>query len=296
MPVDNPFRVAVIDLYNGHPNEGMRCIRQLLTREYEFLHGRPIEIEEYDTRGRAEIPDLSFDLYISTGGPGSPYDGEGRVWETRYFNWLTDLWLHNQSHPDQPRYGLFICHSFELMCRHFELAAVTRRKSASFGVFPVHKTNAGSNDGLLDGLPDPFYAADFRAWQVVQPDTKRMAKLGATILAVEKERPQVRLERAVMGIRVSDHVVGVQFHPEADPEGMAVHFQRPERRAQIVSEYGLDKYHRIVSRLTDPNFLRRTYECVIPNFFRDAVGGRQALRPAGQSPRKSNAGRTLDVA
>ena len=48
--------------------------------------------QTFETRYKAEIPDLSFDIFISSGGPGSPFDGEGKVWEKKYFNLLEKIW------------------------------------------------------------------------------------------------------------------------------------------------------------------------------------------------------------
>ncbi|MBT8400165.1 MAG: GMP synthase, partial [Rhodothermia bacterium] len=138
------------------------------------------------------------------------------------------------------------------------------------------KTTAGETDHLLDEVDDPFYAADFRHWQVVQPDRKRLEELGANVLAVEKYRPHVELERAVMGIRLSPEVVGVQFHPEADPEGMLKHFSQSKRRQHIIEHHGEEKYDRIIHRLEDPNYLDRTHRAVLPSFLESAVEARVA--------------------
>lgn len=149
-----------------------------------------------------------------------------------------------------------------------------RRRSQSFGIFPVHATEEGTSDPVLAGLSDPFYAADFRHWQVVQPSRARLKELGARILAYEKIRPHVELERAVMGIRLSPELVGVQFHPEADAEGMLAHFSDARRREAIINDHGEDKYARIVHRLRDPEYLDRTHRTVLPAFVRGVVESR----------------------
>ncbi len=66
------FKVAVLDLYDNTPNQGMRCIHDILGT----FRSR-IEWDVFDVRGKAAIPDLSYDIFISTGGPGSPYEGDG---------------------------------------------------------------------------------------------------------------------------------------------------------------------------------------------------------------------------
>lgn len=259
------MRVAVIDLYDNEPNQGMRCIQELLADAGRYL-GKDVEFEIFETRYKNEIPDLSFDAYISSGGPGSPFDGLNKPWEATYFRWLDHLWNANQQGAG--KHVLFICHSFQMMTRFFEVGQVTRRKSESFGIFPVHTTEAGAQDPLFSGLEDPFYAADFRHWQVVQPDHSRLSELGGSILAIEKKRPRVKLERALMGIRISPELVGVQFHPEADPAGMALHFREPARQAALIEKLGIEKFDRILHRLEHPDFITRTYRAVIPNFLR----------------------------
>lgn len=273
-----PLRVAVLDLYDNEPNQGMRALRELLTAADRAYFGRPLTVEVFETRYRNEVPGLDFDVYLSSGGPGSPFDGVGQAWEAGYFRWLEAVWSHNQRAADaEKKHVLFICHSFQMMIRFFGTAAVTARRSESFGIFPVYPTEAGRQDPLFETLGDPFYAADFRKWQVVQPDAARMAALGARVLCREKPRPHVPLERAVMGMRISPELVGLQFHPEADPPGMALHFRKAERRQEIVRKYGVEKYERIMHRMTTPGYLRRTHAAVIPNFLRAAAGRLQGV-------------------
>ncbi len=55
------IRVAILDLYEGHPNQGMRCIRELL-EQYGASNGIGMEYDEFEVRIRREIPDLSYDI------------------------------------------------------------------------------------------------------------------------------------------------------------------------------------------------------------------------------------------
>ncbi len=276
------IRVAVIDLYNGEPNEGMRCIRELIEECSGRWDETFFDYDVFDARAKKEIPGLEYDVYISSGGPGSPYEGVGKPWEQLYFNWLRSVWRNNQKNEDERKHVFFICHSFQMMCRFFHLGDVRRRRSESFGIFPVHKTEAGEDEPLFADLDDPFFAADFRKWQVVQPDHRRLRELGGKILALEKLRPHVELERAVMGVRMTPEIVGVQFHPEADAAGMLLHFSQEKRRAFIVEHHGQEKYERIIHRLEDSNYLDRTHRAVLPTFLRGAVeahvAGREAVR------------------
>jgi homoserine O-succinyltransferase/O-acetyltransferase len=258
-------RLAILDMYDGTPNQGMRAIRELLRR---FEH--EIEYKIFDVRRRAEVPGLDFDLYLSTGGPGNPNEGDGH-WDKLYYEWMQSVWEWNLLPGRAKKHVFFICHSFQMAIKHFGLAQVTRRKSKSFGTFPCHKTKEGMMDIALDGLPPVFYIADFRDWQCVQPDRARLEEIGAKILALEKERPHVPLERAIMAVRFSDEFVGTQFHPEADPEGMLDHFMDPERRALIAEEHGEEKYLNMIEHLNDSDKIALTYEIVLPLFFFRAI-------------------------
>jgi len=184
----NKIKAAIIDLYNGEENQGIRCIKDILNEVDCYYPNVPVEYHQFETRLNSEIADNSFDIYISSGGPGSPWEGKGTEWESKYFKLMDNIWSHNQK-SETKKYVFFICHSFQIMARYFKFAEVVKRNSKSFGVMPVNKTESGKTDPLLKQLPDPFYGADFREWQVVQPDQKVFEELGAQILCKEKERP-----------------------------------------------------------------------------------------------------------
>ena len=105
-----------------------------------------------------------------------------------------------------------------------------------------HKTPAGEEDIIFKGLGNPFWIADFRDYQATEPNHKKFNELGAKIICLEKIRPHVDLERAIMGIRLSEEMVATQFHPEADAKGMLVHFKQPKRMEHVVKVHGEKKY------------------------------------------------------
>ncbi|OMP79319.1 type 1 glutamine amidotransferase [[Flexibacter] sp. ATCC 35208] len=253
------MKVAILDMYEGVPNEGMRCIREILAA-YAVRHSLVLQCDEYEVRIAAQVPDLSYDIYISTGGPGSPLDSEGSEWEHRYFGVMEALM--KASKP-----VLLICHSFQLMCRYLKLGNVCRRRSPAFGVFPVHKTTAGE----FEQLPDPFYIVDSRNWQVIGLDHARMDAIGASVLALEKERPHVPLERAAMAIRFGPHMIGTQFHPEADATGMRMYLLQKEKKDQVLTNYGAEKYYSMLEQLSDPDKIMLTYDTLIPAFLNNAL-------------------------
>ncbi len=261
-------RLAILDMYDGTPNQGMRCIHDIL----KGFQGQ-VDYKVFDVRGKAEVPGLDFDLYISTGGPGDPREGDG-VWDTKYYDWLQSVWTWNQ-HQEAKKQVFFICHSFQMAVHFFGLADITERKSMSFGTFPVHLTDAGVREPVFEGLNTPFWAADFRHYQAICPVEERFESLGAEILALEKIRPHVPLERAIMGVRFSPDIVGVQFHPEADPEGMLAHFIEPERREVIIKEHGAEKYHRMLADLRHPRRIMHTYSRILPQFIAQGIQATQ---------------------
>ncbi|HXB95586.1 MAG TPA: hypothetical protein VNU70_10520 [Puia sp.] len=260
------IRVAILDLYEGQANQGMRCIRELLS-EYARAHGLGLQFDEFEVRLRHEVPDLSYDIYISSGGPGSPLESEGSEWEAAYWGWLQKIEDFNR-YPaaGNPKQVLFICHSFQLVCRHYGIARVTNRKSTAFGVFPVHMLEGAASEPVFNGLPDPFFAVDSRSYQVIEPDQDRLNRIGAQLLAIEKERPHVPLERAIMAVRFSEYMIGTQFHPEADPTGMSMYLQRDDRKHTVIAEHGEEKWRDMITHLNDPDKIRWTYSHVIPNF------------------------------
>lgn len=274
------LNIAILDLYDGHPNQGMRGIQDILTL---FAQRKDISIHTkiFDVRQKREIPDLDFDLYISTGGPGDPVASEGEEWDNKYFEWLDNLHQYNQSPENfQKRPVFFICHSFQLACRYFRVGQLTKRKSNSFGVFPVHMLEDGEREPVFHGLNNPFYAVDSRDYQVIEPDYKRIESLGSKILAIEKERPHVPLQRAMMAIRFTEHFIGTQFHPEADPIGMLKHLHTPEKKESVIKNHSIEKWESMVQQLNDPDKILMTYSHVLPNFLQLALNNILAVSAA----------------
>jgi homoserine O-succinyltransferase/O-acetyltransferase len=271
------FRVAILDMNNGYPNQGMRCIRELL-ESYAEVNSVHLDYEIFDVRQKDELPDLDFDAYICTGGPGSPFEGEGMYWEDQYFDLINRLYVHNSLPGSAKKHVLFICHSFQMVCRYFEVGQIVPRKSNSFGVFPVHKTSKGMNEPLFKGLDDPFFIVDSRDWQVVQPDHQRIEEMGAKILALEKIRPHVPLERCIMAMRFTDEFFGTQFHPEADARGMTAYMMDEQKKASIIENHGEDKYYRMLSQLNDPDKIMLTQQMIIPGFLDRAFTASMVLQ------------------
>ena len=268
------LKIAVLDMNNNHPNEGMRCILQIIRSVQGNDHAQ-LSFDTFNVRGSNELPGLDYDVYISSGGPGSPLPTT-EAWEAPFFSLIDQLFDWNRNN-DRKKHVFLICHSFQLVSRHLELGTLSKRRSTSFGIFPMHKTDDGCADPLFGELPEPFYAVDSRDYQVLEPDLIRMDELGASILCLEKVRPYIDLPRAVMAIRFSPEIVGTQFHPEADDEGMLRHFLTEAKRTQIITNFGQEKYDEMMTYLQDPDKVGLTQAVVIPGFIRRAI---ESLSPA----------------
>jgi GMP synthase-like glutamine amidotransferase len=171
----------------------------------------------------------------------------------------------------QKKFVFFICHSFQLSARYYNIGILTKRHSSAFGIFPIHMLGDGFNEPVFNDLRDPFYAVDSRDYQLIQPNLEVIKKMGAKILCIEKERRHVPYERAIMGIRYNEYMIGTQFHPEADASGMAMYLDREDKKKMIIENYGEEKWRSMLAHLNDPDKILWTYSQVLPNFLNQAV-------------------------
>ena len=247
----NKIKLALLDMNNKHANQGMKNIREI-SQQFKETSAENVEITVFDVRYKNEMPNVEeFDIFISSGGPGNPHR-EGYEWEQKFADFLDEVWEHNKN-SEQKKFLFLICHSFQLASIHWKLGNICKRKSYSFGVMPIHKTYQGENDFLLKNLPEPFYAVDSRAYQFIEPDHKKLDQMGMKIVGLEKVRPHIHLERAVMAIRFSEEIFGTQFHPEANPEGMIENLKDDKNKNAMIENYGVEKYLETLDRMDDPD-------------------------------------------
>lgn len=265
------FKIAILDLYEGAANQGMRCIREIINLWGEQQHVT-VTYDEFEVRQRTELPGLEYDAFISSGGPGSPLSSQGTDWENAYFAWIGKVveWNNDtiNGYPKKPIF--FICHSFQLACRYFNIGNVCKRKSTAFGVFPIHMTHHGEADPVFKGLTNPFYVVDSRDYQVLFTPTDLLND-DALLLAIEKDRPHVPLDRAMMAIRFNAYCVGTQFHPEADAVGMLMYLQTPDKKKVVIDNHGEAKWQSMVEQLNDPDKISFTYSVLLPDFLNEAM-------------------------
>ncbi len=257
-----PLQIAIIDMYDGSPNIGMRCIHTIINK-WSKDKQLTIELTTFRLRNHGEIPNDTFDIYISTGGPGSPTATVNEDWDIAYTRWLEKMIA-----VQKPVF--LICHSFQIACRHFELGTVGLRKSMQIGILPVHPL---TEDSLFNELQDPFFALESRHYQITAPNDENIQKMGAKIIALEKIRPQVPLERAIMAVQFSEKMYGVQFHPEADPTELTAFFNEDSTKKIVIDSFGIQKWEQIMEHLLDPNTIDTTFSNFIPNFLEKAIAG-----------------------
>jgi len=263
------IRLALLDMNNNHINQGMRNITEI-SHAFREQSEEDVEIKIFDVRYRNEMPQVEdFDIFISSGGPGNPHR-EGYEWEQKFADFLDKIWNHNKN-SENKKFLFLICHSFQLASIHWKLGNICKRKSYSFGVMPIHKTYQGEDDFLLKNLPEPFYAVDSRAYQFIEPNFKVLEEMGMKIVGLEKVRPHIHLERAVMAIRFSNEIFGTQFHPEADPEGMMKNLEDEKNRAAMIENYGVEKYLETIDRLNDEDKIIMTQKEILPRFLKNAA-------------------------
>lgn len=263
------IKIALLDMNNHKANQGMRNIKEISQVFKETVEDK-VTIEVFDVRYKNEMPNVvDFDIFISSGGPGNPHR-EGYEWEEKFANFLDEIWAYNKN-QDQKKFLFLVCHSFQLASIHWNIGNICKRKSYSFGVMPIHKTDAGEQDFLLKNLPQPFYAVDSRAYQFIEPDDQKMEELGMKILALEKVRPHIHLERAVMAIRFSNEIFGTQFHPEADSKGMLENLKDQTNRDAMIENFGMEKYLETIDRMDDPHKITLTQTQILPRFLRNAA-------------------------
>jgi homoserine O-succinyltransferase/O-acetyltransferase len=243
----------------------MRCIIDIANQYKDnFI------IEVFDVRARGQMPAVDHDVYICSGGPGDPREGDG-IWDKAFYSLIQDVSDFNKYSFDSKKFMFFICHSFQMACAHFELGKITQRKSTSFGIMPVHKTRAGQKDLIFRNLNDPFYVIESRDYQIIQPNIHVFKEKNVEILALEKIRTHVEYERAIMAVRFSPEMVGTQFHPEADPAGMKVHFSKEENREKVIKNHSVEKYDSMMVQLEDEDKISLTHKTILPNFIENAI-------------------------
>jgi len=253
----------------GHVNQAMRCFRGLVNGFFERIERQNptlacelVEVSPRDTNN--PIP-RDCDLYLGSGGPGSPYDGDDAPWFADCAAFLDGL-AASASGPAGEVQSLFgVCYTFEVLVRHFKVATMAMRDSRKFGVMPIYTTHEGQRHPLLAPFGDRLFAFEHRNWEAIDLDETQLANLGGKFLAQES-RDGYSKGRAVLGLDLGSNIESVQFHPEADRAGVMSWVARPEQAEAFRATYGEETYQAMLRTLDDPNRLAKTFALVIPGF------------------------------
>jgi GMP synthase-like glutamine amidotransferase len=262
----NFLRIAILDMYCHVYNQGMHCIHQIIGRT-EKKFNLSISIEVFEVRTSNRLPGLDFDIYISTGGPGSPLESN-EPWELNYRSWLNELLQYNStSKPSDKKFAFFICHSFQLACRMLNFGKISQRAQKSEGIFEIERTLTGKKDTVFHSLQDNFWVVDSREYQVTNPNHDSIESMGGNILAWEKISDQEVAHRAVMAMRFNTEMMGTQFHPEADAEGLLKYIQNKIENEKDTSNW------KIASAKAGQHLesIERTYQTILPEFLKQAI-------------------------
>jgi hypothetical protein len=66
-------------------------------------------------------------------------------------------------------------------------------------------------------------------------------------------------------------MVGTQFHPEADAQGMSMYLQREDKKQVVIQNHGLPKWTSMIEHLNDPDKINLTNKQVLPNFLMQSI-------------------------
>jgi GMP synthase-like glutamine amidotransferase len=286
-----PLKICIIDMNDGQPNQAMRCLRLLIERFSGLVTaknpGLLIEVEHVSPRDKNEELPRDADLYLSSGGPGSPFDGDQKPWFAAYRRFVGELAETARAFPARAPSLFAICYSFELVVRFFELGEIVERQTTKFGVMPVYTTDAGRRHPLTVPFSDRLFAFEHRRWEAVHLDEARLASLGGSFLARES-RDGVSKGRAILALDFGPGIEGVQFHPEADRPGVLSWIKRVENEEAFREAYGEATFHAMIRTLNNPARLARTFDLFIPrwlsrrfNAVADERGWRKVEMPGG---------------
>lgn len=263
------LRVGVIDMNAGHQNQAIRCIGvlidQLAARIRAANPGLELARVHVSPRDKGDVCPDDCDLYICSGGPGSPYDGDGQAWVDDFSSFLDGVVDDNIAHSGRGRAAFAVCYSFEMAVRHFDVAEVAPRATRKFGVMPVYTTGEGLSHPLFQPFGDRLFAFEHRNWEAIDLDESALVRHGGRLLARES-RDGVSKGRALMAFDFAPGVEGVQFHPEADRPGVMAWVARPDQAEAFKLAYGITTYERMLKTLDDPMRLARTFAMMIPGW------------------------------
>ena len=270
-PKDKPVKICLVDMNNGYANQSTRCFKRIVdaftARIHELNPNLPVLFSHVQPRNKGELPELDTDIVLSSGGPGSPFDGWEDAWSVGYRKYLDYIIEQNALSPEDSPKLFAVCYSFELACEHLGVAKMKlRRDGTKFGIMPAYITTLGQQMPYLFPFGDRIFAFENRDWEAVDFDEGRLRELGGTLLARESRPGLHDKGEAVVAINFSPGITGTQFHPEADRRGVLTWVNNPEQAARFKKVYGELTYDRMVKTVENPRRVARTFSLLIPTW------------------------------
>ena len=291
MESKSELKLCLVDMNNGLPNQAIRCFKRIIaafTENVARVNPRlTVSLAHVQLRNLCELPPADSDLVLSSGGPGSPFDGYEDPWCKGYRSFVDSVIDRNMAEDGRGPSMLAICHSFEIVAHHLKVAQVQPRASRKFGVMPVYMTEAGQRSPLLKEFGDRLFAFEHRNFEVVDLDEKRLAELQGELLARES-RDGLSKGKGLVAFKMGPGVEGTQFHPEADRTGVVTWIKKPEMAEAFKDAYGEETYEQMMDTVDDPSRLARTFALIVPGWLHrrfDLLAARRgwvALGPPAQ--------------
>jgi homoserine O-succinyltransferase len=291
MPAPATLRVCLVDMNNGVANQATRCFRRIVDAfgkrvrdvnphvELVFRHVQP--------RNLGELPSKDDDIVLSSGGPGSPFDGWDEPWCTGYRAYLDWVIEQNDKRKEGAVKALVVCHSYQIAVGHFKVAGLQKRSSLKFGLMPAYMTADGERADFLEPFGYRLFCWEHRNWEAVSLEATRLDALGGAVLAKETHDSGTHKGDALLAMRFGRGIDGTQFHPEADKPGVLNWIERPEHKVAVENAYGATLYDRMVKSLNNPERLAKTFALLIPGWlghrFNELAPSR-GWKPVGDPP------------
>jgi hypothetical protein len=262
------LKLCLVDMNNGVANQATRCFRRLAdafaARVRAANSGMDVTFHHVQPRNLGELP-TDQDLVLSSGGPGSPFDGYEDPWCVGFRKYVDGVLDQNLRAPGRGPALFAVCHSYELISQHLAVGTLQLRSHRKFGVMPVYTTVEGQQDGFLAVFGDRLFAFEHRNWEVAELDEKRLRTLGGRLLARESRDGQSK-GRGLMAFNFGPGVDGTIFHPEADRGGVVAWVNKPEMATAFKDAYGDDTYEQMMDTINDPTRIARTFALCIPGW------------------------------
>ena len=267
------LRVCLVDMNNGVANQATRCFRRLVdgfsARIRERNPSLDVGFTHVQPRNLGELPPDDTDILLSSGGPGSPYDGFDAPWCTGFRGFLDRVIEANAAKAEGAPKALLVCHSFQLAVLHTAVATMEQRATKKFGLMTAYMTEAGERADFLTPFGYRLFCWEHRNWEAVDLDAKRLAELSGEVLATETHasHPQHKYKGdALLALRFAPGVDGTQFHPEADKPGVMAWVDKPESQDALRVAYGDALLEKMKTSLGNPERLAKTFALLIPGW------------------------------